>query len=189
MKTLSQNLLNHVRLTGKPQLLAILVLTVCPCEPFFGADLHPEQPRTPEESAAISYERYELLLDMDEEQRRVYLFVQDGHVDRGLITGERSGRFYALDNRWGDDFRQLIFTLEPSPGLRGGHDELEDHQFGGLARQRAFGPHRSMADCCKHALDRVGRSQMVPSKARRPLIRSMKRAQPAGCEGGSAGKP
>jgi len=83
------------------------MVALSPCEPLFGADLHPEQPRTPEESAAISYERYELLLDMDEEQRRVYLFVQDGHVDRGLITGERSGRFYALNNRWGDDFRQL----------------------------------------------------------------------------------
>ena len=40
-----------------------------------------------------------------------------------------------------------------------------------------------MADRGEHALDRVGRTQVVPSKARRPLIRSMKWAQPEGCEG------
>ena len=54
-----------------------------------------------------------------------------------------------------DDLRQLVFALQAAPGFGGGGDELEDHELGGLGRQRSFGAHGSMPHGCEHALDRV----------------------------------
>ena len=54
-----------------------------------------------------------------------------------------------------DDHRQAIFALQPSPGLRSGHDEIEDHEPGGLMRQGAFRSHGSMPDGGEDALSRV----------------------------------
>jgi len=39
-----------------------------------------------------------------------------------------------LESDTSDNLRQLIFTLQPPPGLRGGDDQLEYHQLGGRGR-------------------------------------------------------
>ena len=44
------------------------------------------------------------------------LFWRVGHLD-AVSEGDA-----------GNNFRQLIFALEPAPGLRRGHDQLEDHK-------------------------------------------------------------
>src|SRR3954454_13451496 len=61
-----------------------------------------------------------------------------------------------------NDLRQQVLALQPAPGFGGRHDELEDHQPGGVLRQRALGPHRAVPDGGEHALDGVGGAQMVP---------------------------
>ena len=66
-----------------------------------------------------------------------------------------------------DDLRQLVLTFQPVPGLGGGHHELEHHQPGRVLRQRALGPHRAVPDGGKHALDRVGRAQVIPVLGRK----------------------
>src|SRR5450759_2831433 len=43
-----------------------------------------------------------------------------------------------------DNLRQLIFTLQPAPSLRGGDDQLKYHQLGGRGRQRTSRPHLSL---------------------------------------------
>src|SRR3712207_8818222 len=52
-------------------------------------------------------------------------------------------------------------TLFPYTTLfrSGGHDELEDHQPGGVLRQRALGPHRAVPHRGERALDPIGRAQ------------------------------
>ena len=35
-----------------------------------------------------------------------------------------------LESDTSDNLRQLIFTLQPPPGIRGGEDQLEYHQLG-----------------------------------------------------------
>jgi hypothetical protein len=40
-----------------------------------------------------------------------------------------------------DDFRQLIFALQSSPGFCGGVDEFEHHELGGRRRHAAWQPH------------------------------------------------
>src|SRR3954447_8740750 len=52
-----------------------------------------------------------------------------------------------------DDLRQLVLARQAAPGLGSRHDELEDHQAGGVLRQRAFAPDRSVPDGGKHAFD------------------------------------
>ena len=55
----------------------------------------------------------------------------------------------------GDDLWQLVFSLQSPPSFRGGIDEFEHHEFGGLRRQSSLGPHGSMTHGGEHALDRV----------------------------------
>ena len=61
-----------------------------------------------------------------------------------------------------DDFGQLVLALQPVPGLGGRHHELEHHQPGRVLRQRALRADGPMPDRGEHALDRVGRPQVVP---------------------------
>lgn len=56
-----------------------------------------------------------------------------------------------------EQFRQLILSLQSTPGFGGGHDGLEDHQPGAFRRQGALRAHRSVANGGKDALDRVRR--------------------------------
>jgi hypothetical protein len=59
------------------------------------------------------------------------------------------------------DFGQLVFAFQTASCFGCGGDELEDHELGGLGRQRSFRPHGSVTDRGKHALDRVRRAQVV----------------------------
>jgi hypothetical protein len=43
-----------------------------------------------------------------------------------------------------DDFGQLVFALQPVPGLCGGGNQLEDHQPCSVLGQRTLGPHGPM---------------------------------------------
>ncbi len=61
----------------------------------------------------------------------------------------------------GHDLRQLVFALQPAPGFRRRHHQLEHHQLGGRGRERPFGPHGSMPHRGEHALDRVRAAQVV----------------------------
>src|SRR3954447_8561842 len=54
-----------------------------------------------------------------------------------------------------DDLGQLVLALQAAPRHGRGHDEFEDHQPGGVLRQRAFAPDRPVPDGGKHALDGV----------------------------------
>src|ERR1700722_3829970 len=54
-----------------------------------------------------------------------------------------------------DDFRQLVFSLQPPPGFCRRGDELEHHELGSRRRQGSLRAHRSMTDSGEHALDRV----------------------------------
>src|SRR5450759_4265973 len=67
-----------------------------------------------------------------------------------------------LESDTSDNLRQLIFTLQPPPGLRGGYDQLEYHQFGGRGRQRTFRPHRPVPNCREHAFDGIRGPQVIP---------------------------
>jgi hypothetical protein len=55
----------------------------------------------------------------------------------------------------GDDLWQLVFSLQSPPSLRGGVDQFEHHEFGGLRRQGSLCSHRSMTHRREYALDRV----------------------------------
>src|SRR5450830_687127 len=67
-----------------------------------------------------------------------------------------------LESDTSDNFRQLIFTLQPPPGLRGGDDQLEYHQLGSRGRQRTSRPHCPVANCREHAFNGIGRPQVIP---------------------------
>jgi hypothetical protein len=69
-----------------------------------------------------------------------------------------------LESDTSDNFRQLIFTLQPPPGLRSGDDQLEDHQLGNRGRQRTSRPHCPVANCREHAFNGIGRPQVIPVK-------------------------
>jgi hypothetical protein len=80
----------------------------------------------------------------------------------------------------GDDLWQLVFTLQAPPCFRGGVDEFKDHELGGLRRQGSLRPDGSMTHVGEHALDWVGRAEVVPvlgreveeaSRASRSLVR------------------
>ncbi len=62
----------------------------------------------------------------------------------------------------GDEHGQDVFTLQAPPGFRGGDDELEDHEPGGLLGQGALGSHRPVPDRREDAFDGVRGAQMVP---------------------------
>lgn len=61
-----------------------------------------------------------------------------------------------------DDLRQLVRVLQAAPRLRGGLNELEDHELRHLLRQGALGPDRPMSDGGEDALDRIAGAQVVP---------------------------
>lgn len=65
-----------------------------------------------------------------------------------------------------NDLGQLVFSFEFSPGFGGCGDEFEDHKPGGVLRQRPLGSGRPVAHRGEHALDRIGRPQMVPMLGR-----------------------
>jgi hypothetical protein len=54
-----------------------------------------------------------------------------------------------------DDLRQLVLALQPTPGSGSRHHELEDHQPGGVLRQRAFASDRPVPNGGEHTLDRI----------------------------------
>lgn len=62
----------------------------------------------------------------------------DGFWVTGLIKRRFAASFDDLDPvlepRNCEQFRQLILSLQSMPVFGGGHDELEDHQPGGLRR-------------------------------------------------------
>ena len=60
-----------------------------------------------------------------------------------------------------DHLRQLVLPLQAAPGLRGGHDKLEDHQLGRPLRERAFCAHGSVAHGGEHALYWVRCPQVI----------------------------
>ena len=55
----------------------------------------------------------------------------------------------------GDDLWQLVFSLQSPPSFRGGVDQFEHHEFGGLRRQGSLCSHGSMTHRREYALDRV----------------------------------
>ena len=58
--------------------------------------------------------------------------------------------FDALNDLW-----QLVLASQSSPCFRGGVDQFEHHEFGGLRRQGALCSHGSMTHSREYALDRV----------------------------------
>ena len=67
-----------------------------------------------------------------------------------------------------DDFRQLIFAPQASPCFRGGVDEFEHHQLGGLRRPGPLLPHGSMTHRREHR-SRWGLTCADGSSARREV--------------------
>ena len=61
-----------------------------------------------------------------------------------------------------DHFGQELVTLQAPPGPGGGHDEFEDHQLGRVLGKRALGSDRAVTDSGEHALDGVGRPDVIP---------------------------
>ena len=57
-------------------------------------------------------------------------------------------KFDALNDLW-----QLVLAFQSSPCFRGGVDEFEHHELGGLRRQGALGPHGSMTYGRKYAFE------------------------------------
>ena len=61
-----------------------------------------------------------------------------------------------------DHFGQQLIALQTAPGSGGCHDELEHHQPGGCLREGALGPDRAVTDSGEHALDGIGRPDVIP---------------------------
>ena len=61
-----------------------------------------------------------------------------------------------------DDFRQLIVTIEATPGFLGDLAEIEDHGERGLVRKTSLGAHGAMTYGRERAFNDVGRAQMLP---------------------------
>lgn len=59
-----------------------------------------------------------------------------------------------------------FFALQPTPGLGGGHDQLEDHEPRRLVREASLGAHSPVPDGGEDALDRIRGAQMVPMLGR-----------------------
>jgi len=73
-----------------------------------------------------------------------------GVVSRHFDDLDAVLEFDALDDLW-----QLVFAVQSPPCFRGGSEELEHHELGGLCRQGSLRPHGSMTHRREHALDRV----------------------------------
>ena len=73
-----------------------------------------------------------------------------------------------------DDFRQLVLALQPAPGPGRRHHQLEHHQPGGVLRQRALRADGPVPDRGEHALDRVGRPQVIPVLGREVVERQQR---------------
>jgi hypothetical protein len=98
-----------------------------------------------------------LYLNWPRRRRRIRAMREIGW--RGQSGGVVSRHFDDLDavlkSDSLDDFRQLIFALQSSPGFCGRGDELEHHQLGGFCRQGSLRPHGSMSHLSEHTFDRV----------------------------------
>ena len=80
-----------------------------------------------------------------------------GTVCRGLGDLDAVAEEYAPDH-----LGHLIFALQSAPGLRGGHDELEDHQRGGCLRKGTFGADRAMPDGGEYTRERIRCPPVIP---------------------------
>jgi hypothetical protein len=80
-----------------------------------------------------------------------------GAVGRGLSAFDAIAEEYAPDH-----LGLLLFALQPAPGPRGGHDELEDHSPSGFLRKGTVGADHARSDGGEHTRDQISCPHMIP---------------------------